>query len=96
MVFLFFGYHIQNCRSSEKIGRKEIILRFFFLPQGLARKNKTVSEKSLEFIPIRRCVFSPILEMRSNLVRGIFFCKNPEGKKKPEDRPPLRKEGGLM
>ena len=44
MDFLFFGYHIQHCWPSEKIGRKEIILRFFF-PRDLARKKKPWGEK---------------------------------------------------
>ena len=46
MVFLFFGYHIQNCRSSQKIGRKEIILRFFFFSLGIWHEKKNGGVKS--------------------------------------------------
>ena len=35
VVFYFPSYHIQKCRSSQKIGRKEIISRFFFFPRDL-------------------------------------------------------------
>ena len=82
MVFLFFGNHIQNCRSSEKIGRKEIILRFFFsLGNWHEKKNRGVKNRDL--IPTG-CGFFQVLGFRTNLVDGFFFPdKNPEGKKKP-------------
>ena len=82
MVFLFFGNHIQNCRSSEKIGRKEIILRFFF-PSGIGMKKKNRGVKNRDLIPTG-CGFFQVLGFRTNLVDGFFFPdKNPEGKKKP-------------
>ena len=87
--FLIFGYHIQNCRSSEKVVRKEITLRFFF-PLDLARK-KNRGIKSRDFIPTV-CGFFQVLGFISNLVDGFFFPdKNPEGKKTVKSS--ARKEG---
>ena len=42
-VFYFPCYHIQKCRSSKKVGRKDIILRFFF-PSGSCLEKKTAWE----------------------------------------------------
>ena len=81
MFFLFLGYHIQNCRSSEKIDRKEIILRFFF-PSRFGTKKKKPGGKRSSFDP-DGCVFFQVLGFRSNLVDGFFFrTKIPRGKEK--------------
>ena len=82
MVFLFSGYHIQNCRSSEKIGRKEIILRFFFFPRDLTRKRKPWGKKSL-LNPDRVWIFLGYGILYQIWLTVFFFPdKNPEEKKK--------------
>ena len=90
MVFLFFGYHIQNCRSSEKIGRKEMILRFFF-PSGFGTKKKNRWEKSRGLILTGRGFFQ-VVGFRSNFVNGFFFGRKSRGKKK-QVKSSVRKEG---
>ena len=69
--FLFYGYHMQNCRSSEKTGRKEIILRFFS-PRDLAKKKESRGVKSRDLIP-SGCVFFQPLGLRDRIWLTVFF-----------------------
>ena len=57
MVFLFPGNHIPKCRWSKKIGRKEVILRFFFFPRDLGWKKKPWQKKVI-IEPQKVCIFS--------------------------------------
>ena len=76
--FFISRLSIQNCRSSEKTGRKEIILRFFS-PRDLAKKKESRGVKSRDLIP-SGCVFFQPLGLRDRIWLTIFFSnQNPEG-----------------
>ena len=64
--FFLSGNHIQNCRSTEKIGRKEIILRFFF-SLGIWHEKKNREVNIRDFFP-NRFGFFPTLGLRRSLV----------------------------
>ena len=56
MPFCFPCYHIQNCRSSKNIGRKGIILQFFFSngiwpEKKMYRDKASINPKKLSFFP---------------------------------------------
>ena len=87
--FFLSGNHIQNCRSTEKIGRKEIILRFFF-SLGIWHEKKNREVNIRDFFP-NRFGFFPTLGLRRSLVDGFFFCQKPREKKK--NRKIIRQRG---
>ena len=82
MVFIFPCYHIQNCRSSKKIGRKDKFERFFF-SLGIQPEKKNRDEKIAIFFS-NQFLFLPFLGLELNFGLRFFFpAPNPEGKKKP-------------
>ena len=91
MVLFFPCYHIQKCRSSKKVGRKDIILRFFFSLGILFGKKKTAWEIDCFFFyflsHISVIYLIPGLALRPNQIlknslRFFFFqTPKPEGKK---------------
>ena len=83
VVFLFPGNHIPKYRWSKKIGRKEVILRFFFFPRDLGWKKKPWQKKVI-IEPQKVCIFSNFgLDTKFGWRFFFFTPPDPEGKKKP-------------
>ena len=51
--FFFFGNHIRKCRSTKKIGRQEVFVRFFFFPRVLEKKKP---HGKFVFFSINQCL----------------------------------------
>ena len=76
--FFFPCYHIQKCRSSKKIGRKEEIKRFFFFRRVFGKKKPR--GKSINFLTVcenyhpRPPIFTKLSQMISRLSLRRFCC----------------------
>ena len=90
MVFYFPCYHIQKCRSSKKVGRKDIILRFFFFPRDPVWKKKNRMGNRLFFF---LCFITYICHLsnswtgfttkpNSKKLATVFFFPNPKSQRK--------------